>query len=286
MTFFHIEPRYGFIRHGGCIGGIPTEISVHGLARHETWHVLEQALRDMTRLHDLTNPVNPTSDIGRINRAKAGDILNISPETWLVLASGEALHRLSFGLFDVAAAAKKSSGQRPFKLLPDNRIELTRPAVLTLGGIAKGYAVDKAVQLLRQAGATSAIVNAGGDIRCFGETIFHIHVRNPLSRQSGTRIIQLKNQAMSIAAARQGFISLINPRTGRKVADRGACITIAGVAMLSDVLTKVVALDPFVAADILDYFDARAIRLPSCREVWCNPGNRTQDAASRVSVTR
>ncbi|HAT39056.1 FAD:protein FMN transferase [Polynucleobacter necessarius] len=81
-------------------------------------------------------------------------------------------------------------------LTPD-LIELTRPVCLDLGGIAKGFAVNMAVRVLLSEGTLSGSVNAGGDLRVFGDHSLLIQVRHP----------ELPEEVIAVGALKDGAIA-------------------------------------------------------------------------------
>ena len=84
-------------------------------------------------------------------------------------------------------------------LMADGRVRFERPDVaVDLGGIAKGFAVDRAIEVLRAQGISRALVNAGGDLAAFGPEPHLVHIRDPRSAAApahggaarcGTRLI-------------------------------------------------------------------------------------------------
>lgn len=118
------------------------------------------------------------SDIGRFNAMRAGT-LQVHPWTAEVLAEAQALFRHSAGLFDASA------GSGAWEIEACRLTKLDDAARLDLGGIAKGDAVDRAVAALVAAGATAGWVNAGGDLRAFGNVELPVVLRD--ESQGGVR---------------------------------------------------------------------------------------------------
>jgi thiamine biosynthesis lipoprotein len=120
--------------------------------------------------------------------------------TWRVLARAQEFAVASRGAFDVAIAPLLSewgylpahyekddaASYRDIVLPPGGMVRFLRPLAIDLGGIAKGFAVDWAVEALRAEGAAGGTVNAGGDLRAFGHEVEQIHLRdsaNPAARR-------------------------------------------------------------------------------------------------------
>ncbi len=150
-------------------------------------------MAQIRRVDELMSDYESDSDIGRANAEAAEKAVEVSESTYEVLQRSVEFSRLSGGAFDVTvgplvdlfrttkkehvaptqeqiALAKAKVGFE--KLTLDDTNRTVRFAVegmrLDLGGIAKGYAIDKAIEAAQRGGATGALVDIGGDIRCFG----------------------------------------------------------------------------------------------------------------------
>src|SRR5207237_9076434 len=85
-------------------------------------------------------------------------------------------------------------------LLSRSRVRLARAVRFDLGGIAKGFAVDRAVQILRRARLAFGLVNAGGDLRAFGNRRWPVHVRCPDAPGELLQLGSLSNGAVATSA--------------------------------------------------------------------------------------
>ena len=94
--------------------------------------------------------------------------------------------------------ALKNSGWRHVRLEEGFRVRRTAPVQFDFGAIAKGYAVDRAVTVLRRNGMVEALVNAGGEIRSTGGT-WLIGIQHP--RKQGEMIRRLKLREMAVATS-------------------------------------------------------------------------------------
>jgi thiamine biosynthesis lipoprotein len=244
-----------------------------------------QAFRAVEEVQRLMSYHDPDSELSRINREAARTAVKVSPHTWRVLEAARAFSQASAGLFDITVAPAlvargflprhagdpRPSGQgdwRHVELLPGHRVRLTRRVHLDLGGIAKGYAVDRALDVLRAHGMFTARVNAGGDLRVFGEPQI-VHVRRPGSPAEGLPMIEMSESAAATSAdyfsarrVRGRWVTpLIDPRT-RESCARGRSVTVlAPDCLTADALTKVVHADPGRAPAVLAQFAARALLL-------------------------
>jgi thiamine biosynthesis lipoprotein len=154
---------------------------------------IDAAFEQFRQIEALMSWRKDDSEIAHINRDAYAKPVRVSGPTFEVLQKSVEFSRLSEGAFDITvgplmelwrraedanrlptdAELKQTLSRVGFeKLILDANNMRVRFAVdgmkLDLGGIAKGYAVDKAVEAMQEAGAVGGIVDAGGDIRCFG----------------------------------------------------------------------------------------------------------------------
>ena len=159
-------------------------------------------------------------------------------------------------------------GGEAIELLGDNHVRFTRPSVvIDLGGIAKGYAVDRAIGELRSRGVRSAMVNAGGDLAAFGADARAIHIRDPRSPGELMCQVEVSNQALASSARRfDPFHStdtvdaaVIEPDTQMPARSVHGATVCAPSCMVADALTKVVMISGTQAAAPLAHYRASAI---------------------------
>jgi thiamine biosynthesis lipoprotein len=244
---------------------------------------IEAAFGEIETVHRLMSFHEPSSDVSRINRASPGTIVHLDRRTHEVLACAQMISRLSDGAFDVTvggklteenvlpkpAEAETFDGNASFRnivLLADQCITLTRRAWIDVGGIAKGYAVDRAVMTLKKFGVVSGIVNAGGDLRVFGPAQL-VHIRHPENPSFTLPLGRILNSAVASSSGcfndrahvHQVRDPLVDPRGNRRVNWRFSVTVIASRCIVADALTKVVRLAIRRAPRILSQFGARAL---------------------------
>ena len=261
--------------------GTFVEVTAEGSA-----DVLPDAIRaafaSIEDIHRLMSFHDPNSDVSRINGAEVEQEVGVDPHTFRVLDVARRLSDLSEGVFDITIAPvlvesgflptrapeaiPAGTTYRDLDLLSGNRVRWRRKGWIDLGGIAKGYAVDCAVAALRLHGVAAGIVNAGGDLRCFGETQ-PIHIRH---LNAPTMLMHLGWLTDAALASSAGYFSgvdrgsrridpLVDPRR-RSCASWDASISVAAPdGMAADALTKIVRLRPESAPDTLHRFGAQAI---------------------------
>ncbi|MBS0613995.1 MAG: FAD:protein FMN transferase, partial [Proteobacteria bacterium] len=137
------------------------------------------------------------------------------------------------------------------------------------GGIAKGYAVDLAVQRLRDHGFTDFIVNAGGDLRVGGERT--VWLRDPVRLGADPRRLMLRDRALATSAAYfspvsgDGTTHLVDPASGAPYRGPTSVSVLADECMRADALTKVALFAPCAVAErVLALENAQAIVLDPC----------------------
>lgn len=200
---------------------------------------LEAVQRQLSRF-------DPHSDIARFNALPAHLALDVQADTLEVLAFAWALQDRSGGAFDVSLG----SGPQGWHL-EGPRLHKHHAAVhLDLGGIGKGHAVDRAVHALQAAGIEHGWVNAGGDLRAFGEVELPVRLRNEADGGAAP-FIYLADGAF--ATSHYGARSRCALHGSRGPAHVSVA---APTCRWADALTKLVALDLEGTRRLLD--DAHA----------------------------
>lgn len=247
---------------------------------------IECAFQAVAQVHALMSYHCADSDVSRINREAASRPVEVHASTWRVLAAAQEMAQISAGLFDITIAptltrlgllprhrgVPRASGTARWphvELLSGQRVRLARALRIDLSGIAKGYAVDRAIEALQQAGMRSGCVNAGGDLRTFGDTAQTIRVRRLDAPTCTLPLVNLTDAACATSAAyfsarrRQGRLisALIHPLTRAPCGVDRSVTVLAPHCMTADALTKVVHADPLRALPVLARFGARALMI-------------------------
>jgi len=235
-------------------------------ARGVTPAAIGRAFAAIERAHTRMSPHAPASDLGRLHAAPVGRAVRVDPWTWRVLAVAQQLARETNGIFDVTVRRGHRLGSwRDIELLPRHRVRRRRAVKIDLGGIAKGFAVDRAIAALRAAGATSGVVNAGGDLRVFGGASERVFVRHPAEPATLVPLAELRAGALATSA--NYFDAphagrLRRPGGRRLWLGHGSVSVHAPTCLLADALTKLVAaIGPRRAASVLRAHRAAAVVL-------------------------
>ena len=201
-----------------------------------------------------------TSDCALLNRLAFKQPVKVCDDMVVVLQKALYFFEASQGNFDVAYKSKMGSSQDIH--ISGNEVRFTKPLTLDLGGIAKGYAVDEAIKTLMGSNAQSGIVNAGGDIRYFGESIPDIWIRlSPNNYVETGDLTPNKALATSYPQEQHSMLSttgLWNGKTKVKM-QNNLCVTVMAPTCLdADALTKVVLIMGELSQPILEQLHAVA----------------------------
>ena len=258
--------------------GTFVEVECAGLAQADA------AFAAIAQVHQLLSAHDPDSELSRINRAGRRQAIVVSALTADVLRRARRWAELSSGAFDVVrggheALARGALSRHPGQPAPDpaanwsavclegNEVRLERPACLDLGGIAKGYAVDLAIAAMRHAGAADGLVNAGGDLRVFGDQPRSITVPDPLSRQPLV-MIAIENAALATSAGLPDAADRLDFRHLPRATLDWISVTVrAQSACDADALAKIVWALGDNAAELLRDHQAEAFVIDRARQV-------------------
>jgi FAD:protein FMN transferase len=263
------------------------------------------AFAAVEKVHRLMSFHDPASDVSRLNREAAARPVTVDAWTHHVLGAAANLHRRSSGLFDVAVApvlqrlgllpdadGRAAASQVPpldaVELLSGHRVRFRHPRLrIDLGGIAKGFAVDRAVEALRDSGLTGGLVNAGGDLAAFGPAPHAVYLRDPGDPRHALGPVAIIDEALATSGGRfDPFGSatvidpaVIDPRT-RQPAHAAAGATVrAPSCLVADALTKVVMIAGEAASGLLDHFHASALLVQQNGDVRVTPAWQDSRAA-------
>jgi len=206
---------------------------------------IDAAFESVALIDRLMSYQQPDSELSRLNQEAARTAIEVSRHTFRVLRWSLRLSRATGGRFNAVIPHQRDRAT-DLLLLPGGRVRYRHPMRLDLSGLAKGYAVDLAMHVLRKHGVRRAVINAGGDLRTIGRAALRVGLR-VTGPSTHTAVIELANGALASSAGLAG-------RTVSVVARR---------CLLADALTKVLLAEGVTAAAarILARFGARG---------WCH----------------
>lgn len=246
------RPARRLFRRNVPMMGSVAELAVVDRDAHHAHAALDAAVAELRAVERAMTRFDPASEVGRANATAFEEPVAISEPTAHVLAEALRWATLTGGAFDPALARVTELWDVEHRRVPPRPREYLRFAdrglheairldrwrkhgVVTfddpdvgidLGGIAKGYGVDRAVEALRAWGATSALVNVGGDLYALGASEdgdeWEVGIRSPEDPSRLVKVIRLENRAVATSGdyerffgyAGRRFHHLIDPRTG------------------------------------------------------------------------
>lgn len=235
---------------------------------------IDAAFEEIRRVERLLSPTMPGSDIHRINHAVHGSSVDVTDETIAILERSRFWASQLEGLFDITVVpalelwglgADEPDGppsseeiRRVLDLINYQEVQtdaeagtvkLGRPGMrLELGGIGKGYAVDRAATTLEEAGIADYLINAGGDIRVLGRPEtgrpWRVGLRHPRDPDALLARVEMESGAVATSGDYERFVEwdgvryphIVSPRTGRPVLGIQSATVLAETAEEADVL--------------------------------------------------
>jgi len=253
-----------------AIMGTQTELSVVAPASREDLAVkaLAAAEAALRNVEARMSRYLESSPVSRLNAAPAGEIVPLPAEVLELLRTSRQFAEQTDGAFDVTClpllevwkqagqdqrlpgdqeltAAIGRVGWTHFELLDDGARKNIDEAAVDLGGIAKGYGIDRAVEAIQAAGLGSGVVNVGGDVRCFGirpdGRAWRLAVRNPFD-DSMLATLAVRDAAVCTSGDYRRHVEIdgkryshiVDPRTGRPAAIAPSVTVIAPTAAIAD----------------------------------------------------
>jgi thiamine biosynthesis lipoprotein len=286
------------IRRARPLLGTFVEIGVTGEAAFAMEAAVDAAFEAVANVHRLMSFHAADSDVSRLNRQAGLRPTRVHAWTFEVLEAAVEMHRRSNGIFDIAVAPTlqtmgllpRSAGDPPIpsgpqlpdaiELFPGETVRFRSPDVrIDLGGIAKGFAADRAVEALRRFDVQSGIVNAGGDLAVFGRDPQMIHIRDP--RDPGRPICRVEITDGAIASTARRFdpfrssettaSAVVDPGSRKPTDTIDAATVRAPTCMVADALTKIVMISGTDATEVLEHYNASALLISTDGDVHITP---------------
>ena len=209
------------------------------------------------------------SEISRFNAARPGEEVPLSPQSLDVLRAAEEARAQTGGAFDVTCRplielwrrageqdvlpteselsdARAASNWELIELRETGAVKQAAGAGVDLGGIGKGYAIDRAIEALRRGEVAGAMVDVGGDLACFGRQadgrLWPVDVKSPFGpgrlaqlRLRGGAVATSGNYARYAQIAGKRYSHIIDPRVGRPAEAVQSATVVAPTAVTADI---------------------------------------------------
>jgi len=252
--------------------GTILEIALEGLEPQPAAEALDDLYEVATRLDRLLSIYQPESDISRLNRTAGQGRQPVDAEVEEILERSVAYSELTQGAFDVTigpvvelwmqaadrdapptdfelAAARALVGANRISVVSGEGVSLSRPGMkLDLGGIAKGYALDRMLPLLERYGIERALLNFGQSSSWAvgapaGSAGWRLLVRGPGGDFTG--LITLRDQALSVSGSQGQWVEIggrryghiIDPRSGEPLMRARQALVVSNSASLAEALS-------------------------------------------------
>ncbi len=281
---------------------VPFKLILYAPNRCVANRAAQAAQARVEQLDRILSDYKPDSELRRLcETAGTGAPVRVSDDLWSVLAQAQRLARQTDGAFDVTvgplvrlwrrarrqkrlpgpqrlAEARQPVGYRLIEMFPATRqVRLCRTGMrLDLGAIAKGYALDEALERCAQLGVRSALIDGGGDVLAgerpadayawrvavaphgllpSGRLVLLLDLKEAAVATSGSAV-----QYMEIGSRRYSHI--IDPRTGMALVGRSAVSVVAPSGMLADALASALSvLGPKAGFKLLEAYPGTAARI-------------------------
>jgi thiamine biosynthesis lipoprotein len=237
-----------------------------------------QRMEELTPIFDRHHGNGPLRALNQEGRVR-----DLSPDFKRVLGLCRQVHQLSGGAFDITVAPivdtyRKSfaAGHKPsakeiqaalaavggLRIEADGLLLTREGAGVTLDGVAKGFIADQGLKAIRQAGATNALINAGGDVAVMGDAggrPWRIAVADPDHPTQAKTKVEMTSGALATSGNYEVYFDrdklfhhIVNPATGRSPRTDTSSSVRAPQAVLADAMsTACFVLPPFQAMRLL-----------------------------------
>lgn len=236
--------------------------------------LITRVMDEMRRVDELMSTYKPTSQVSLINSRAAREPVIVDADLFGLLETALDYSRITEGAFDITyasvgylydyrrhikpsdaalAAALPAVDYRHVQLDPKTHgVRFSQAGVrIDLGGIAKGWAVDRGIELLRSAGVERAFVTAGGDTRIIGDRFgqpWMVGIRDPRAEDKIVVRVPLVDAALSTSGDYERFFEadgvryhhILSPATGRPASAVRSVTVIGPTATRTDGLSKTI----------------------------------------------
>lgn len=237
--------------------------------------VVREVFEEFDRIDAQMSDYKPSSELSEINREAARRAIVVEPKLFHLIQDSLRQSQESDGAFDITvgplikawgffrgegriptveelAEVMRHVGFRHVQLdLARREIRFDVEGIeLDLGAIAKGYALDRAAEILRANGVTQALVSSGTSSLCAlgsppGERGWKVSIRDPYDKRKAADVIRLKNYSLSVSGNYEKFFRLkgevyshiFDPKSGRPVENMLSAAVLAPLGEMSDALS-------------------------------------------------
>jgi len=301
-----------FVHKKKYLMGTVFEIVAYGESLPSVADAVDKAFGAMARLDDVMSDYKPDSDLSRLNRSAHFRAETVSPDLYRIIEESLQYSRLSDGKFDISvaplAALWKAAirggpspstadqerlhqcvGYQNIELLPPDRVEFRSSCLqIDLGAIGKGYALDRAVEVLRANGVSNALLGAGGSSiyamgKPPGRESWTLRLRDPSKKLNpqvmlSDNSVSTSEQTPSSALLKNSAGHIVDPETGVPLHTGLAVSAVAKTATASDALsTTMLLVGPKKGQELVKKVSAIAA-------IWISSNGQSQSASSGPQI--
>jgi len=240
--------------------------------------ICDIAESEVSQLDAMLSIFDNSSTVAKINNDNKKSVIRVSPELFRLIKKAKEYFILTQGAFDITVEplteiwgfGPKEKMRPGIQAIQDaldyvgfDNIDLDEQSQtlifkdprlrIDFGGLAKGYAVDKAVKIFKRHGITKGIVNIGGDLYCLGTNLnnkdWAIGIRDPEDKDKILAVLQVQNKAIATSGSYENFYiyndkrytHIIDPRAGYPISNNLRSVTIiADDCTTADILATAV----------------------------------------------
>jgi thiamine biosynthesis lipoprotein len=253
------NPKTSEYEYNDFIFGSYLRIKISAQDSLQAQQAISIIMQTLHHIDSIASSFNPESEITKLNEQGSAVV---SSDLKALITKAVEVSEKSHGAFDITVGSAMqafyagretvSSAVIDYKKISikGDSIFLLPHMTLDLGGLAVGYALDKAVAVLKAHNIKNGLIDAGGDIVCFGDKVYTIGVKNP-NREGTIKTIQIKNQAISTSGNYEKYIErdgqkyahIINPKTAQAIGE-----TPGGLISVTIITDKCVDADAYATA--------------------------------------
>lgn len=252
----------------------PCEVIFENAGRKDCQRLGQRVLEETRRIERKFSRYLTDSVVTKINTS-AGKPINIDQETYRLFLFAKQCYLLSDGMFDITSGvfrqvwkfdgsdnipSKQSSDALLAKigweklLFDESKVVLPAEMEIDFGGIGKEYAVDRVVQLLKQAGSGPALVNFGGDLATTSARgnaqPWRVGIDLKGLNQNSVRVIEIQHGAIATSGDANRYLlkdgkrysHILSPKTGRPIEHAASSITVAANTCIEAGITSTLAM--------------------------------------------
>lgn len=292
--------------------GTVFEIAAYGESTEKTSAAIDQALQEIVRIDDLLSNFKPDSALSNLNRSAHFHPQKVPADLYQAIERAIQFSRFSGGKFDITVAplvnlwkaalsgdsiptpeqqraAEACVGYQKIELIPPDQVTFQSSCLqLDLGAIGKGYAIDRAGEILRSSGIREAFLNSGGSSILAmgsppGQSAWLVHLRDPSRRIDP--YVMLKDQSVSTSEQTAPSLlgpessgHIIDPATGKPVDSNFAVSVITSAGTPSDGLsTTLLLLGPKAGKSLVH-------GMTNVSAIWISPKAEIETEVNGVQI--